>query len=150
MRQIGRPYVVLSVDINLEPISEKTKSDPNIRLLTMSSTDKQVRAEIAATRRQYRGPAFFILDNDHSKAHVFSEMANLREVILPGDYLIVEDSNVNGHPVLRSHGPGPFEAMQEYFKRYPNDHRRDAAREKKFGFTFATKGFLIRNSASSH
>jgi cephalosporin hydroxylase len=37
MQQIGRPYVVVSVDITASRISEKTKADPNIQLLTMSS-----------------------------------------------------------------------------------------------------------------
>jgi len=34
--------------------------------------------------------------------------------------------------------------MEEYFREYPADYVRDAAREAKFGFTFATRGFLIR------
>jgi cephalosporin hydroxylase len=71
-------------------------------------------------------------------------MKTLRPLLVSGDYLIVEDSNVNGHPVEPSHGPGPFEAINEYFQQYPEDYRHDAAREAKFGFSFATRGFLIR------
>ncbi len=52
--------------------------------------------------------------------------------------------NVNGQPGLPAHGPGPFEAMEEYFREYPDDYVHDAAREAKFAFTFATRGFLIR------
>lgn len=146
LRQIGKPFLVLSVDINLEPISEKTKRDSNIKLLTMSSTDARVAKEIATLRQTYQGPAFFILDSDHSKAHVLEEMESLRGVTMAGDYVIVEDSNVNGHPVLRSHGPGPYEAMVEYFRRHPDDYSHDHARETKFGFTFATNGYLIRTA----
>lgn len=69
---------------------------------------------------------------------------NLRPVLVSGDYLVVEDSNVNGHPVLRSFGPGPYEAVREYFRRFPGDYEHDTEREAKFGFTFATNGFLRR------
>ena len=52
--------------------------------------------------------------------------------------------NINGHPVLPQYGPGPYEAVQEYWARYPEDYVLDTARETKFGFTFAPGGFLIR------
>jgi cephalosporin hydroxylase len=144
MRQIGRRFRVLSVDIDAETISEQTKHDPDIELVTGSSIDPTVALRIAALRNEYPGSAFAILDSDHSKAHVLEEMKLLRPLLVSGDYMVVEDSNVNGHPVYASHGPGPFEAMEEYFRQYPEDYRRDEGREAKFGFTFATKGFLIR------
>jgi cephalosporin hydroxylase len=68
----------------------------------------------------------------------------LRPLLGPGDDVVVEDSNVNGHPVLPSFGPGPFEAIEDYRARYPDDYLRDEPTEKKFGFTFAPCGFLIR------
>jgi len=144
MRQIGVPFTVLSVDINYDFISTTAKADPNIKLLTMSSTDERVKSEITSLRGQSERPAFFILDSDHSRNHVLEEMMSLREVTETGDYMVVEDSNVNGHPVLRSHGPGPYEAVEEYFHCFPRDYSRDEIRERKFGFTFATRGFLIR------
>lgn len=144
MKQIGKPFAVISVDIAAEQISERTKSDPNIHLLTMSSDREEVRSTIQGLRRDYPGPAFAILDSDHSKKHVLNEMLNLRDVLISGDYLIVEDSNVNGHPVLGSFGPGPYEAIQEYFRKFPNDYEHDFERERKFGFSFAPQGFLRR------
>jgi cephalosporin hydroxylase len=100
--------------------------------------------EILRTERP--GPVFAILDSDHRMDHVLGEMLLLRPLLLPGDYLIVEDSNINGHPVLPDWGPGPFEAAAEYFARFPSDYERDTAREHKFSFTFATNGFLIRRN----
>ena len=44
--QIGRPYVIVSVDIAASGISEKAKSDPNVRLLTASSSSPEVRKTI--------------------------------------------------------------------------------------------------------
>jgi cephalosporin hydroxylase len=144
MRQIGNRFRLLSVDVDASNISDRTRSDPDVELLTLSSVDPRVAERIANLRREYPGPVFAILDSDHAEAHVFAEMQSLRAVLVPGDYLIVEDTNVNGHPVYASHGAGPFEAMDKYFQAHPDDYRRDDAREAKFGFTFATKGFLIR------
>ena len=98
---------------------------------------------ITELRKENPGPAFFILDSDHSKKHVLAEMLSIRDVLQPNDYVVVEDANVNGHPIERNWGPGPFEAMQEYFTRYPDDYSRDTQREQKFAFTFATNGFLV-------
>ncbi len=144
MRQIGRPYVVVSVDINASRISEKAKSDPNIRFMTMTSASPELRETLKEERHKNHGPAFAILDSDHSKQHVLSEMVNLRDILVAGDYLVVEDSNINGHPVNRSFGPGPYEAIQEYFRMYPRDYEHDFDREQKFGFSFAPNGFLRR------
>lgn len=144
MRQSGNRFKLLSVDIDAATTSDKTRHDPDIELLISSSVDPKVAQRIAALRKEYPGPVFAILDSDHSKAHVLGEMKLLRSVLIAGDYLVVEDTNVNGHPVYPAHGPGPFEAMEEYFREYPDDYVRDSAREAKFGFTFATRGFLIR------
>ena len=144
MQQIGRPYMVVSVDITASRISEKTKSDPNIHLLTMSSASPEVRQSVRTLRQKFPGPAFAILDSDHSKQHVLAEMVNLRDILVTGDYLVVEDSNINGHPVAKSFGPGPYEAIQEYFRMFPTDYDHDFDRERKFGFSFAPNGFLRR------
>ncbi len=144
MRQIGHRFKILSVDIDVETVSERTRADSDIKLLTMSSTDPQVAAQVASMREDYPGPVFAILDSDHAKDHVLGEMKLLRPLLRKGDYLIVEDSNVNGHPVYPSHGPGPYEAIDEYFKEFPSDYRHDTDRERKFGFTWAPNGFLLR------
>ena len=42
-------------------------------------------------------------------------------------------------------GAGPYEAIEEYFRRYPDDCSRDTQRENRFAFTFASNGFLAFN-----
>jgi len=144
MQQIGRSYIVVSVDIEASRISEKAKSDPGVRLLTMSSAAPELKEILKDIREKNPGPAFAILDSDHSKQHVLAEMTNLRDILVAGDYLVVEDSNINGHPVAKSFGPGPYEAIQEYFRMFPHDYEHDFNRERKFGFSFAPNGFLRR------
>jgi cephalosporin hydroxylase len=120
------------------------REDPSIEVMTTSSTDPAVATRIGALREQFPGPLFAILDSDHRRDHVVAELELLRGATRPGDYVVVEDGNINGHPVLPGWGPGPYEAMEEYFARYPADYERDDSRESKFGFSFATRGFLVR------
>lgn len=145
MRQIGQPFKVLSVDISHAVLHDTARRDPDVSFIESSSTDSGVAQEIARLKAEYPGKIFAILDSDHSMNHVLAEMKLLRPILSAGDYLLVEDSNVNGHPVLPGWGPGPFEAIAQYEREYPADYRHDLDRERKFGFTFATNGFMIRN-----
>jgi cephalosporin hydroxylase len=65
--------------------------------------------------------------------------------VSPGGYLIVEDTNVNGHPVLPEHGPGPLEALEAFFAE-TDEFEVDATREKFF-LTFNPRGFLRKKAA---
>jgi len=83
-----------------------------------------------------------ILDSDHSKAHVLQEMELYAPMISVGSYLIVEDTNLHGHPVLPEFGPGPMEAVAEFLPKNP-DFIVDRSREKFF-MTFNPGGYLKR------
>lgn len=143
-RRVNPALKVLSVDIGHDEVHAPIFNDPAIQLMTCSSTNAAVATAIQSLRAIYPGPVFFILDSDHSKDHVLAELESLRAVTRTGDYVIVEDGNINGHPVLPEWGQGPYEALEEYGLRYPDDYICDKSREEKFGFTFAPNGFLIR------
>jgi cephalosporin hydroxylase len=144
MRRTGQPFKVLSVDISGKYVDPAVLGDPDILFIESSSTDPAIAGQIDRLKAEYPGPVFAILDSDHDMEHVLAEMKLLRPLLGSGDYLIVEDSNVNGHPVKPGRGAGPFEAIEAYEREFPNDYRHDRERENKFGFTFATNGFLIR------
>lgn len=135
---------VLTVDVDSSLIDPRLHAEPMIEYRVASSTSPVVGARITELRKELPGPVFAILDSDHAKDHVLAEMLALRPLLVPGDYLVVEDGNINGHPVLPGWGEGPYEAIAEYRARYPADYREDLAREHKFGFSFAPGGFLIR------
>ncbi|HTY91758.1 MAG TPA: CmcI family methyltransferase [Methanocella sp.] len=135
---------VISVDIDRDRISDLVKKDSHIELMNCSSTDKKVEERLRELKEIYNGPIFAIIDSDHTKKHVLAEIELLSGILIKGDYLIVEDGIVNGHPVLKGWGEGPLEAIEEYFVIHPGDFRHDIDRENKFGFTFAPAGFLIR------
>jgi cephalosporin hydroxylase len=135
---------VLSVDVSDGPIDPRVRAEKSIELLTCSTTDPAVAKRIEELRSLLPGPVFAILDSDHRKHHVLGELKLLRPLLRRDDYLIVEDSNINGHPVLPGWGEGPFEAISEYEREFPGDYEHDFAREEKFGFSFASRGFLVR------
>jgi cephalosporin hydroxylase len=136
--------LLLCVDVDLSKVSPALRLHNRIRWIESSSTDPAVAQTIVDLRRTLGGLMFVVLDSDHSQAHVRSELELLRPITIPGDYVVVEDSILNGHPVWPEWGGGPMEAIREYTARYPDEYLEDTEREQKFGFTFAPRGFLIR------
>jgi cephalosporin hydroxylase len=135
---------IVTVDI-ADAVHPGARARAGIRFVLGSSTGAEVGKVLAEMVARRPGRIVAILDSDHRADHVFDEMLVLRDILTPGDYLIVEDSNINGHPVLPDWGPGPFEAIERYEREFPNDYHHDLSRELKFGWTFAPNGFLIRN-----
>ena len=144
MRQSGQPFKVLSVDISHKALDPVARRDADILFLKSPSTVLTVAEHIQHLKAQFPGKIFAILDSDHAMKHVLAEMKLLRPLLSAEDYLVVEDSNINGHPVVPGWGAGPYEAIEAYEHEFPNDYTHDPARENKFGWTAAPNGFLIR------
>ncbi|NTY62699.1 rhamnosyl O-methyltransferase [Mycolicibacterium sphagni] len=145
MQRLGHPFKVLSVDINHSILDPAAVNDPDILFVESSSSAPEIAEQIQRLKEEFPGKIFAILDSNHERDHVLAEMKLLRPLLASGDYLVVEDSCVNGHPVLPGWGPGPYEAIEAYEHEFPSDYAHDEGREQKFGFTFAPYGFLIRN-----
>ena len=129
---------VVSVDIVAR---QNLPRHPRVSYIVGSSVAPETFEQVKAHAR--RGESVLvILDSEHTREHVMAELGLYGELVTPGSYLIVEDTNIHGHPVFRSHGPGPFEAVAEYLARDAR-FRRDESREK-FYMTFNPGGYLKR------
>lgn len=127
---------IISIDINFKKVRP---AHPRINYFTGSSTDpsifQTIKDQIGAESR-----VLVILDSDHSRNHVLDELRLYHQLVSKGSYLIVEDTNVNGHPVWREFGSGPMEALNEFLQEN-NDFEIDKSREKFF-LTFNPRGYL--------
>ncbi|NYH93342.1 CmcI family methyltransferase [Actinopolymorpha rutila] len=112
---------------------------PRLTFLIGSSTDPALKKEVLAMLPE-GGKTLIILDSDHSQRHVLDEMRLWHDVVSTGSYLIVEDSNINGHPVDTTYGPGPWEAIDEFMKKN-GDFEIDESKHK-FLMTLNPRGYL--------
>jgi cephalosporin hydroxylase len=137
---MGKGEVIgIDIDITDEAIRAAVQF-PSIALIKGSSIDPDV---IAKVRELVNGRnALVILDSDHKMEHVLREMQIYKEFVPLGGYMIIEDSNVNGHPVYPEYGPGPYEAIEQFFK-INKEFEIDKSREK-FLMTFNPNGYLRR------
>ena len=85
-----------------------------------------------------------ILDSDHNMPHVLEEMKIYSEFVTKGSYMIVEDSNINGHPIMPKWGPGPFEAIQKFLQE--NNFFEIDRSQEKFYLSFNPNGYLRKIS----
>ena len=129
---------IITVDIEKR---EKRPDHPRINYLTGSSTDPEIIARVQSLIRPSE-VIMVVLDSDHHKDHVFQEMRLYSPLVTVGSYLVVEDGNINGHPVLSSFGPGPAEAIEKFLSSSV-DFVVDKAREKLL-MTFNPGGYLKR------
>jgi cephalosporin hydroxylase len=133
---LGRGEVV-TIDIEARP---GQPNHPRISRLIGSSVDPAILAEVRRRATGHR--TMVILDSDHSAAHVGAELEAYRGLVSPGCYLIVEDTDVNGHPVVPDHGPGPMEAVEAFLPTAP-EFAVDRERER-FMLTLNPRGYLRR------
>ena len=127
---------VLTIDV--VPYPGRPQNERITYLLGMSTSDaifQQVKNSIHPGER-----VMVSLDSDHHKENVLNELKLYSGLVTPGNYLVVEDTDINGHPVLPSFGPGPMEAVEEFLKSN-SDFIQDRSREK-FGVTQFPGGWL--------
>jgi len=126
---------VITIDID----KRERRDHPRVEYITGSSIDPSL-VEAIFVNNSTAKKVLVILDSDHSEQHVIKELELFSKYVSVGSYMIVEDSNLNGHPTYSSHGPGPWEAVQQFIKKYKN-FEVDKNRER-FLMTFNPNGYL--------
>jgi len=129
---------VISIDIKIRADVPK---HPRIKYIEGSSVSESLIKALTEQTKEKRN-VLVILDSDHSKEHVLNELQCYSPLVPIGSYLIVEDTIINGNPVLPKFGPGPMEAVKAFVAEN-NDFEIDTSKEKFF-MTFNKQGFLKR------
>ena len=136
------PDSVISVDVDHDSLQIPRDGHQRLRLLKGDSASPAMVGAIRSLLPAPRAPLFLILDSDHRASHVLRELRAYVPLLQSGDYLVVEDSCVNGHPVRPDFGPGPMEAIDGYLAANPGVLAPDTEREEKFACTFAPRGYF--------
>lgn len=130
---------VVTVDLEERP---GRPDHPRITYLTGSSVDAAVVTRVEQLIGG-EGPVLVLLDSDHAEPHVRKELEAYHRFVSVGSYLVVEDTNLNGHPVEPEHGPGPWEATQQFLAshgEFAHDPEMD-----KFLLSFNPRSYLKRS-----
>jgi cephalosporin hydroxylase len=136
---------VMTIDI--EP-RENLPVHPRIQYVTGSTVAPETVALVRAAVAQADGAILVILDSLHACGHVLAEMDIYHTFVTPGSYMIVEDGEINGHPVFTEFkpdfGPGPYEAVMQFLPKHPN-FEPDLSCER-YLITHHPKGYLRRST----
>jgi cephalosporin hydroxylase len=136
--ELARHGQVVSIDIDH---SKALPTHPRLDYITGSSVSEAVLAQVARLA-EGKSSVLVILDSDHSRAHVAQELEAYQAFVTVGNYMVVEDTNINGHPVLPGYGDGPMEALRDFLS--ANDHFISDASKEKFLMSFNPKGYLLK------
>ena len=146
MDVVGRGRV-LSIDI--EPGPDLPRHD-RITFRAGSSLDPAIAAEVRAAAASAQS-VMVVLDSAHNAPHVLDEMRLYGDLVTPGGYLIVEDSNVNGHPVVPDYQEpglapvgGPMEAIGDFLAER-DDFEIDTDKHR-YMLTFNPNGYLRKRA----
>lgn len=118
----------IGVDIDLSNVDPRAREHERVTMIEGSSVDGSVISQIWERAEGKR--TMVILDSDHSAAHVRAELEAYAPLVSPGCYLVVEDTIVNGRPVLPEHGPGPAEAIDQWMAAADRPFDIDLDRER--------------------
>jgi cephalosporin hydroxylase len=133
----GGPGEVLTIDITA---MKHRPIHPRITYVLGSTLDADIVARVRAAAAGKR--TMVILDSDHSATQVAGELEIYPEFVTPGCYLIVDDTDMGGHPVLPEHGPGPTEALDAWLPTQ-SSFEIDPSRER-FMLSLNPRGYLKR------
>jgi cephalosporin hydroxylase len=128
---------VVTIDIEKREVPKHERIEYVIGSSVAEEIVNDIRSLVNATQK-----VMVILDSDHSMEHVLKELRIYSQLVSVGSYLIVEDTNIDGHPVLPDFGPEPMEAVKEFLRQ--NDNFVVDESKQKFFLTFNPRGYFLR------
>ena len=130
---------ILTIDVDTQH-QDIRPSHPRITYLAGSSVGVRIREDVERIAQGKK--ALIILDADHACDHVLEELRFYSKFVQPGGCIVVEDTNINGHPTYPEFGPGPWEAV-DLFLAENNSFYADRSYER-FLLTMNPRGYLRR------
>jgi cephalosporin hydroxylase len=122
---------------------------PRVTYLLGNSVGSEVLDQVAHVVAETSGPIMVVLDSDHSKAHVQSEMEAYHRFVTPSSFLMVQDGVIDTLPIFASGRPGPLRAIEAFLKNHP-EFEVDAERCSRFLITHSPKGWLRRKVSDAN
>lgn len=130
---------VISIELET-PINPIARAHKRIEFIKGSSTDSTIYNKVAGSIKP-SDKVMVSLDSSHESFHVLQEMKLYGNLVSLGNYMVVEDGNIH-HPINIPHGPGPYEAIEEFLK--INDRFGIDKSRERFLMTFNPNGYLKR------
>lgn len=130
----------------------------NLYLLRANSIDPNTLLFLQLRFRDEMNRVMVLLDSQHERRHVRSELELWAPAVTPGCYLVVEDTCINGHPIQNEDAGdgnleralagitadgGPMEAMDEWLATQPEDWW-NRTRQVESLLTYNPRGYLLR------
>ena len=132
--------ITIDIEDNVGEIRNLPVVQERVEFIIGSSTAPEVVADVRSRVEGKR--VLLILDSDHSRDHVLDELDAYWDMVPVGSYIIVQDTAANGHPILPEHGPGPWEAVEDFLA--SNDHFEIDTKTHRMLFTIHPRGYLKR------
>lgn len=144
-RQLDRLGVGSVISIDVEPHTQLPRHS-RITYVQGSSVDPSIVQAVHACAATHPR-VMVVLDSDHGATHVLQELDAYGPLVTPMQFLVVEDTNITGHPVDMSWkgGPGPHEAVESWLPRHPEFEREPLA--ERYLLTMHPGGWLHRRPA---
>ncbi len=127
---------VFSIDVQDMSMAKHPKIRKMVGMSTSAMIFRNISEEITEDDK-----VMVVLDSDHRTENVLKEMQIYSNIVTPGCYMVVMDSNLGGNPINQPEiGPGPTKAI-EAFLELDEKFEIDITKEK-FYFTFCPNGWL--------
>lgn len=138
----GGRVITIDIEDKIAAARDLPIFQQKVDFLLGSSTAPEIIDEVK--RRVQDKTVMVLLDSNHTKEHVLKELELYSPLVPVGSYIVVQDTNVNGHPIYPKgfSGPGPWEAVQEFLA--SDDHFQSDRSRERLLFTMHPRGYLKR------
>lgn len=147
MEPWGGRVVSIDIENQREPVAGGYQftpvKHPYITFLEGDSTAPATVARAAASAAP-TDRVMVVLDSDHHEAHVRKELDAYAGLVSVGSYLVVEDTNISGRPLVVPDDGGPGAAVESFVAEHP-EFGANALCER-FLLTMHPRGWLWRKS----